>query len=328
MRIKKLNSYLSNIILIWISILIYFSLPFYSNFLSSNTRTALLVFAVGYTIIGLFFHSLTKDYTPSKGLLIFSYLIKVFRGLKNGELIKIEGEEKNAVLFGLVKFFFLPIMINFFFANLNSLIPSFQRMNVRSFMTIHGFNTFLFPVLLSLIFLFDTSVFTFGYMFESRLLKNKLKSVEPTIFGWVVALACYPPFNSFTGQIIASSNNDYFSFPNETYTFILRIALLLLYSIYLSATFALGAKSSNLTNRGIVSRGPYAIVRHPAYISKNLAWIMTVLPLGSITALLSMLAWAFIYHLRAITEERHLKQDPDYIEYCKKVRYRYIPGVY
>ena len=40
---------------------------------------------------------------------------------------------------------------------------------------------------------------------------------------------------------------------------------------YALASIALNFKSSNLTNRGIVARGPYAIVRHPAYITKNLA---------------------------------------------------------
>jgi hypothetical protein len=324
----KLKSYLSNIILIWISVLIYFSLPFYTKFLGQSTKTALLIFASGYTLIGLIFYSLSeKEYAPSKGLLIFCYLNKFFKELKNRTFIKAENEERSAFLFGLVKFFFLPIMLNFAFANSNSLLPNLRKIEILSFTTIQGFNTTLFPALLNLIFLLDTLIFTFGYLFESGLLKNKLRSVEPTLFGWVVALACYPPFNNITGQIIGSNANDYFSFQNEAYTFILRIFLVLLYLIYLSATFALGAKSSNLTNRGIVTKGPYSVIRHPAYVSKNMAWFITVLPLGSIPAILGQIIWAMIYHLRAVTEERHLMQDPDYVEYCKKVRYKYIPGV-
>jgi protein-S-isoprenylcysteine O-methyltransferase Ste14 len=38
--------------------------------------------------------------------------------------------------------------------------------------------------------------------------------------------------------------------------------------------------------------------------------------------------WSLLYFLRAITEERHLGNDPDYREYCKKVRYRFVPGVW
>jgi protein-S-isoprenylcysteine O-methyltransferase Ste14 len=32
--------------------------------------------------------------------------------------------------------------------------------------------------------------------------------------------------------------------------------------------------------------------------------------------------------MRAITEERHLSQDPDYIQYKKDVPYRFIPKVW
>jgi hypothetical protein len=39
-------------------------------------------------------------------------------------------------------------------------------------------------------------------------------------------------------------------------------------------------------------------------------------------------AWSAIYHLRAITEEKHLKKDPEYARYVKKVKWRYIPEVY
>ena len=115
----------------------------------------------------------------------------------------------------------------------------------------------------------------------------------------------------------------------------MRLAVLALFAIYVSATVALGAKCSNLTNRGIVSRGPYAIVRHPAYIAKNLAWWVTVIPVLHITnpahaagIVMSMGAWTLIYFLRAITEERHLLADPEYQEYAKKVKYRFIPHVF
>ena len=46
-------------------------------------------------------------------------------------------------------------------------------------------------------------------------------------------------------------------------TIIANIALLISLGIYSWASVALGFKASNLTNRGIVSHGPYAYVRHP-----------------------------------------------------------------
>jgi protein-S-isoprenylcysteine O-methyltransferase Ste14 len=51
-------------------------------------------------------------------------------------------------------------------------------------------------------------------------------------------------------------------------------------------------------------------------------WVKAITP-----AVLSMAFWSLIYYLRAVTEERHLMNDPDYQAYCRKVRYRFIPGL-
>jgi len=44
--------------------------------------------------------------------------------------------------------------------------------------------------------------------------------------------------------------------------------------------------------------------------------------------LLGLIAWAFIYYMRAMTEETHLSLDPDYIIYKKQVPYKFIPKVW
>ena len=109
--------------------------------------------------------------------------------------------------------------------------------------------------------------------------------------------------------------------------------------IYLSASFTLWFKASNLTNRWIVTKWPYKIVRHPAYIAKNLArtiWTIPALIIAfkdlDIAKLLliifSTIGRFFLYYMRAITEEKHLWQDPEYINYKKKVRYRFIPKIF
>ena len=104
----------------------------------------------------------------------------------------------------------------------------------------------------------------------------------------------------------------------------------MLFAVYVWASVALGFKASNLTNRGIVAKGPYKYVRHPAYASKNLSWWIMAIPFiisqGAV-AVLGMAIVTFGYFLRALTEERHLSMDPDYVEYCKKVKYMFIPGI-
>ena len=112
---------------------------------------------------------------------------------------------------------------------------------------------------------------------------------------------------------------------------------MLLMTIYASASVALNFKASNLTHRGIVGWGPYRVIRHPAYVCKNLAWWLAVIPTVSaawsesvISALLvigASTAWTALYVIRALTEEDHLRRvDDEYDAYCRKVPYRFIPG--
>jgi protein-S-isoprenylcysteine O-methyltransferase Ste14 len=108
--------------------------------------------------------------------------------------------------------------------------------------------------------------------------------------------------------------------------------------IYAWASFSLGLKASNLTNRWIIIKGPYKYVRHPAYICKNTAWLIWGIPmvivalesesLSIISVIMWLSWWAFIYYLRAITEENHLSTDPDYVEYKRQVPYKFIPKIW
>ena len=341
-NLKKLTPYIFNLILIWYVFLIYKILPYYSDFLRTETITALFYLALAYTILGFLYHAfISKEIKETRGSIFFKSIsrfcidsYKYLRSLRkkaHSHSPTLEKHEKTTILFVLVKIFFLPLMLNFAFGNLTSakrqLIEIFEG-SLSSLLSIDSFNFAIFPLLLTLIFFIDTAYFAFGYAIESKYLKSKVLSVEPTIFGWVVALASYPPFNSYMVKYIDWYADDYILFSTTTTTFIVRLVILTLLTVYLSATIALGAKASNLTNRGIVSRGPYKYVRHPAYIAKNTAWWITIIPVFSLPAFLSMTAWSIIYHLRAITEERHLNRDPNYLMYKRKVKYRYIPFIY
>ncbi len=335
-EIKKLRGFFLNLVLIWGAFLLYKTLPYYQNFLRYETYATMFYLASAYTFLAALYYTFIplKNIKTTKGELIFSLLHKAIK-LKVKE---IERNEKIAFLFVLVKIFFLPLMLNFFFSNLQAFLTKIPSLTFSHLFSFYGFNTMIFPFVLIIIFLLDTLWFAFGYAFESGKLKNTIRSVEPTFFGWAVALICYPPFNSFATSGINLFGltlglnwyaNDYVSFfDNVAITVIFRILILILLSIYVSATFALGTKCSNLTNRGIVSHGPYKFIRHPAYISKNLAWWLTIIPVASIPAILSMSAWSFIYHMRSVTEERHLSKDMDYVEYKKKVKWKYVPGIY
>ncbi|MEW5852449.1 MAG: hypothetical protein AB2A00_26920 [Myxococcota bacterium] len=169
-----------------------------------------------------------------------------------------------------------------------------------------------------------------GYAAESRWLGNKTKSVEPTGFGWMVALMCYPPFNDVSGTYFPLGRNAGWQIITDPYVLgVFKILTLAAFTIYVWATLAFGPTFSNLTNRGIITRGPYAWIRHPAYACKNFAWWMEYLPYcAGGHNLLPLIIWNIIYGLRGWTEERHLSRDPAYREYKKKVRWAAIPGIF
>ncbi len=336
----NLKHYFANAALVWLAILFYRHNSYYSGFLRSDTQQVFLYLALAYTAFGLIFHltAPAEKIKTNKGIVVLRLVKKAadaaafltkktFR--KEASFPKIENYEKTTMLFLAVKLFFAPLMINFAFDNYFAIKGNLANIgNNEGIFSIAGFNNLLFPLILAAIFFADTLYFSFGYVFDAGFLKNRIRSVEPTVFGWAVALICYPPFNSFYGKYVPWYPSETADFGNATTTFFIRIAITLLLLAYLGATLALGAKCSNLTNRGIVTRGPYAIIRHPAYICKNVIWWVTIIPVMSPGAFLSMLSWSAIYFFRAITEEKHLMKDPEYQDYCRKVRHRFIPGIW
>jgi len=323
--------------LIWLIYGFYYVHPYFQRVLGQPTYYALFSLAILLSA----FSVLNVLLAPSKD----SYGTRFFKALHNflkGALaiagmptgtFPLSGSDKKVLLFTLVKFFFLPVMVEFCLRNYRSAIEEvffFMAPYRHDFFSAGFFNEHLYKFLLSLIFFVDTLFFAFSYAFEAGFLKNRLRSVDSTFSGWAVALLCYPPFNSVANMIAPGVTDDYAWFYSESVTAFVRIFLLLLMLGYLSATLSLGFKCSNLTNRGIVKTGLYGFIRHPAYICKNLFWWITIIPLAihNPGAIIVMMFWSLIYFSRAWTEERHLLKDPEYREYYNKVKYRFIPGVY
>jgi protein-S-isoprenylcysteine O-methyltransferase Ste14 len=79
----------------------------------------------------------------------------------------------------------------------------------------------------------------------------------------------------------------------------------------------------------VIDTGPYAFVRHPMYAGGLLLFIGTPLALGSYWGLLAFPAVLPALIWRLLDEERFLAKNlPAYREYCAKVRWRLIPGIF
>ncbi|MES2339477.1 MAG: DUF1295 domain-containing protein [Pseudomonadota bacterium] len=203
------------------------------------------------------------------------------------------------------------------------------------------------PVALSLwlitfMFVIDVAFATVGYLLTVRALDSHIRSAMPYAQGWMAALICYPPF------ILMSQGGplDYHGGTSDwTHWFaghpvllaITGAVLVGLTAIYAWATMAFGLRFSNLTHRGILTHGPYAFSRHPAYLSKNLFWWISTIPIFATTDswadaarnTLLMAAVSGVYYWRAKTEERHLGEDPAYRDYSAWMDRRgLVPGVF
>lgn len=183
--------------------------------------------------------------------------------------------------------------------------------------------------LITLMFVIDVAFATVGYILTMRPLDSHIRSANPYAAAWLAALICYPPFVLMAdgGPLDyhpGTSDWTHWLAGHPVLLAMTGAVLVSLTAIYAWATVAFGFRFSNLTHRGVLTHGPYAFSRHPAYLSKNLFWLISTIPFLSTGSLLDafratalMLVVAGIYYWRAQTEEWHLGADPAYQAYTE-----------
>ncbi len=314
----------------------------YGTAFFSFTGTQFLLAAAGVYIVLLgFFFLLEPDPRVSKSLRFWQLAAAFFRAPRLILRQPLPREDRVAVLATLLKALFGPLMTMALMTAAMSLVANAWALTTAgtagySFRVLYDRHLHWF--LFQLIVMADVLVFTIGYLVELPRLGNQIRSVDPTLLGWAAALLCYTPFNIVLSVFLATPGSEFPRFDSDAMHYTANGLLLLMMGIYTWASVALGFKASNLTHRGIVSRGPYRWVRHPAYACKNMAWWIGSIPIvalafdkstfDGIQALASIVGWSMLYVLRAVTEEDHLRSvDGDFADYAAKVRYRFIPGL-
>jgi len=184
--------------------------------------------------------------------------------------------------------------------------------------------------LITAMFVVDIAFATVGYVLTMKPLDSHIRSANPYAAGWMAALICYPPFimmgdgGPLDYHIGTAEWSDWLAgYPSVVAAY--GAVLVGLTAIYAWATVAFGLRFSNLTHRGVLTHGPYAWTKHPAYLAKNSFWWLSTLPflattgspIDAVRNTLLMAAVSGVYYWRARTEEKHLGADPAYRAYAE-----------
>jgi len=346
---ETLFMYLQNLLLLWVVKTLYQSSAQYP-FWNQTMEFLWTIYLWG----GLPYALITRayKYDPNADLVdypalltkLFRYAISAF-GVSRQPVAPFDNNDKKTALGFLIKIFFAPMMTLFFLNQFPSLVRNFGYIidhlpgKVASGQYTHqDFNKDFYNIGKSFLLSIDVALAWCGYVFTSRWLDNRTQSAEPTLLGWSVCLLSYPPFQLLGLYFAYPAESAIFQYDNPWAISLFVVLAILSYFIYMCATLYFGVRFSNLTHRGVIRKGPFAIVRHPAYASKNLSWWLVILPaivmniqntgyLMAAVLTIGLAVQTWVYYMRAITEERHLSADPVYLEYCRQVKYRFIPGV-
>lgn len=219
----------------------------------------------------------------------------------------------------IVKAFFLPLMTVYLTDEFNFLYGLVRTLNLYAFTRYDAWFHLCYAV--------DLLFCVIGYTATTRLLDSHMRSVEPTLAGWLVALICYQPFYALFGRAyLQYEGNVYWDTwlsPLPNLRDGVGVTIIVLSIVYAVSTVAFGLRFSNLTHRGIITGGPYRFTKHPAYLCKNLSWWLIAVPfaptegwLNAVRHCALLLLVNGVYVLRARTEERHLSRDPVYVAYA------------
>ncbi len=106
---------------------------------------------------------------------------------------------------------------------------------------------------------------------------------------------------------------------------LVAFSFLVKYFVFRENSFA-ASSIRTFEGQKVISTGPYALVRHPQYVSDIILFAGIPLALGSWWGLAFLALLIPLFALRILDEEKLLKKDlPGYTEYIRKVQYRLVP---
>jgi len=109
-----------------------------------------------------------------------------------------------------------------------------------------------------------------GYVLNLKLFNTQTRTAEPTLFGWIVTIACYWPFWGVLLYPYFFRYESALHWYDQLFTmgglgwWAWAAVIVLLELLYALATVSAGIRFSNVTYRGLWNTGPYRLTKHPA----------------------------------------------------------------
>ena len=171
-------------------------------------------------------------------------------------------------------------------------------------------------------------------MKDPKLLENRTKAgpaaEKRTIQKLIILCAGIPGIATF----IVPALDHRFDWSNVPFwlslvgDLLILVGMWMVYRVFKENSFG-SAIVEVVNDQKVISTGPYAIVRNPMYASATVYLIGVPLALGSYWGLIPAVLTIFGLVWRLFDEEKFLAQNlPGYQEYCARVRWHLIPGIF
>ncbi len=335
--------------LIWLLVLyggyqLYLLVPLYVGPPHHSTHQFFETFLYWYLWLGLPYFALTLTFKASRTEDFYDPAVRFIHVGRQILLRTLRGDSLRSVFYVLrkpynrkvflnllMRAYFIPVMVEQITPTaISTLNLLYQQLADHQWLT-------LFFMLSAMLWLLDIINATVAYTLESRWLENRSRSIDLTLGGWLVCLSVYSPLNEVTGSLfafapyVASGRIDDLLIGSVMFFYIVKALEFGILVIHIYSDTSLGPSVANITLKKLQTRGPYALIRHPGTTTKLLLWLVqsaAYRKFWTVKFLFGYFMWGVIYVLRALTEERHLSKFAEYRTYRKKVKYRFIPGLF
>ena len=320
--------------ILWGVIAFYGAHPLYRNF-TPDTRRFMEHFLKVFWIAGPVYFLLAektrynRDNCFGDPYLRLLSLLKQLARFRIGRIGRrlVKRPYRRFIMMAVLRIHYIPIMVQQIYVNVTQLTYSLQAEDLQWTLAA------ILWCVTTLAWLIDSNNGAMGYFWESWFTKTRFREIDPHPLHWIVVLMCYVPFIDLANRFVPFPSLPENSTPLIAHTGInttLEIILVVALVLYMLSGCALWFSTSNLSYKKIQTRGPYAIVRHPATTCKLVVFFVAFFRYRAAFTVVGLLCygvWLTVYICRALVEERFLRQTQEYRAYMKKTRYRFIPGL-